>query len=168
MGRVGEVVEVETDGDVRVDLGGEDLVTADGFAGAGDDAPPLPGDAAALVDGVSSGGYQVAGYDDETPKAAAGGERRMYARDPAGVVTSEIHLKGDGSIEITSLASGGAKVTVKPGGNVVIEGAQDVTGDITADGEITAKGASAATLVTLSGLKIPSPFGPLGPPIPGN
>lgn len=173
------MVEVEGDGNVRVNLGGDDLVTAEGFAGAGDDAPPLPGDSVALAEGVGSGGHQVAGYDDTTAKTAAGGERRMYARDPNGAVVAEVHARGDGSIEITSLISGGAQVTVKPDGTVVISGATEITGDLDVDGttritgdadvdgEVKAK-ASGGQFVTLTGLMIPSPFGPLGPPIPGS
>lgn len=173
MGRVAAVITVEADGNVRCDLGGGDTVTADGFADAGSDCPPLPGDTVALEEGVGVGGYQVSGYHDETAKKAEGGEKRHYARDTDGSPVAEIHIKGDGTVEVTSLVAGGAKVTVKPDGTVDVEGDVTVTGsigvggDAEADGEVKAK-AGGAQFVTLTGLKVPTPFGPQGPPIPGN
>lgn len=117
MGRVGVVTAVEDDGAVRCDLGGEDSATADPFAPAGDDAPPLTGDDVALSEAPGAGGYQVTGFGDATDKKAAGGEKRIYARDPDGAPVAEVWCKGDGSISIEQLTSG-ASVLIDPEGNV--------------------------------------------------
>lgn len=105
MGRVGTVVEVEPDGDARLDMGGGDLVTAEHYGDAGDDSHPLPGDSAATVDGEQIGSRVATGYWDASAQKAGAGEKRFYSRDSGGAVVAEIYLKADGSIEITGNAA---------------------------------------------------------------
>ena len=90
---------------VKLDFGGDDNATAEHFADAGDDSVPLAGDAVATSEGVGENAEQVTGYADETPKKALLGEKRIYARSPAGAVVAEIWLKGDGTIAIQTDAA---------------------------------------------------------------
>lgn len=153
MGRdVGEVVTVEADGAVRCDLGGGDVVTAEPFGPAGDDSPPLPGDSAALTRSPGAGRRQVSGYSDGTERKAAGGERRLYSRDADGNPVAEVWLKADGSVEATSLSGNGSM-------------SMDPSGVVSASGDVVANAGSAGQ-IKLTTLRVPSPFGPLGPPIP--
>jgi hypothetical protein len=99
------------------------LLTAEHYASSGEDAPPLPGDSVALEDSAGAGRQQVSGYiDTKNPSAAAPGERRTYARDAnTKEPVAEIWMKGDGSILITVLKSGGAPITVKSDGPVLVQ-----------------------------------------------
>ncbi len=111
MGLVAEVVDVESDGNVKVDPGGGDALIADHFGPSGDDSPPLPGDNVALTDGSETGTQQATGYSDpDNDGVAAQGEKRSYARSPAGTPVAEVYLKGDGSIVIKSLLPGGGTI----------------------------------------------------------
>lgn len=146
--------------EVKVDLGGE-LATLEHFASPGEDSPPLPDvDVAAVADGVGTGALQSAGYaDTKNPGKAEPGERRTYARNSSGTVTAEIWSKANGDVEIKSIASGG---------KIILNGVEiDQQGNIKAPAEITAMGMTPATAVTVSKHMVPSPFGPLGPPLPG-
>lgn len=100
MGQVAEVVDVEDDGNIKVDLGGGDTAIADYFQAAGEDSPPLPADTVALVDGPETGTVQVTGFADETERVAEPGEKRTYARDSSGTVVGVLYLKGDGTYEV--------------------------------------------------------------------
>ncbi len=123
MGRAATVIDVEADGDIRCDEGGDDPLTADGYQPAGDDSPPRAGDEVGLADGVETGGAQVIGYNDDTTKKAAKGEKRIYSRTLAdGTVVAEVYLKGDGTIVLESLIPGGAKISLLPGGDVLLGG----------------------------------------------
>jgi len=125
MPTVAQVVEVESGGKIKVNAGGKNnTLTVEQWQDPGTDAPPLPGDYVALTDGPGTGERQAVGSDDGTQKKAAGGENRIYGRDANGALVSEVWLKGDGSIEITSLKSG-AKVTITTGGVIEINGASD-------------------------------------------
>lgn len=125
----GEYRAAEEDGpEVTVELGAQieggesDPADADHFSSAGDDSPPLPGDWALLVDLESEPAeeqFAVAGYSDDTEKKAAPGERRLYARNPAGEVVSEVFLTGDGTMTLTNTA---ATVTVAPDGAITLSG----------------------------------------------
>lgn len=85
--------------DVKVDPGGNAIVTCHDFSPGGIDAPPLPGDLAAVMEVESSGDSIVVGYlDQKNASVAGGGEFRIYARDADKNVVVEIHLKGDGSV----------------------------------------------------------------------
>ncbi len=105
--------------ETEVDLGGGDVATADHYGAAGEDSPPLPEDTALLVplegDAESMG---AAAYTDDTERKALKGEKRIYARDSDGTVVSEVHLKGDTSIEITQV--GGSTVVIAADGSVTV------------------------------------------------
>lgn len=157
MGRLGEVLDFERaeDGpETKVDCGGGEIITAAHFDSAGVDAPPLPGDTAALEDSTGTGAQQVSGYQDtQNEGAASPGEVRFYARNSAGAIMAELWLKGDGTIEFSNLAGAGK---LNPDGSAEINGAKvTLTGDV-----ITASGVSLQNHLT------PSPFGPIGPPTP--
>lgn len=146
--------------EVKVDRGGNDVVTADHFDGAGVDAPPLPIDKAALVDGPGSGTAMAVGYrDTKNAGKAAPGEYRVVARAPDGTIVLEFWGKANGDLEITS---------IKPGGKVTINGLTiDQDGNLVTPGEVTAKASSPATSVTLSRHVHNSGTGPTTPPTPG-
>ena len=81
--------------DIRVDMGGGDIATADHVADSGDDSCPIPGVDLAIVDEVSGEGNLLAGgYADpnNAPKTAPG-EKRIYCRDENGVEVAELWFK---------------------------------------------------------------------------
>lgn len=138
----GQIVEVELyeDGDVKGDGGGDDRATRDHFSCPGDDAPPLPGDDAAAMDVPGAGAAVMVAYADETEKAAAPGEKRIYARAPDGSVVAEFHLKGDGSWTISNLlAPVGGVMSCAADGTITINGVDfSPTGDVSTAGEVSA------------------------------
>lgn len=142
--------------EVTVEIAGSDVTdAAEHFANSGDDAPPLPGDFAALSDAPGKGSRRVGGYvDPKNQGKALGGEKRIYARTPDGILIAEIWIHGDGMIEIK-----GGRYKI---GSVEI----DSDGNITTPGEITAKAGTPA-MVTLTQHKHPTGTGPSGPAIPG-
>jgi hypothetical protein len=137
-GRLGTVVAVErvdVDGvptvQVQVDLGDEEIVTAEHLGAPGEDALPLVGDEAMVQECEGAGATFCTGYAD--PKNAGGaqeGEHRRYARDDQGTLVCEVWLKRDGTIALRSVAAG-SKVDLN---GVLI----DQQGNLTAPGEITA------------------------------
>ncbi|HET9954091.1 MAG TPA: hypothetical protein VFQ61_06290 [Polyangiaceae bacterium] len=168
MGRLAEVIAFERAVDegahveqVKVDPGGDAITSADHVAAAGDDAPPLPGDYAQLVDSVGAGGEAAVGYNDpRNPGKAKPGEKRIYARSSDGAEVAEIWLKGSGSITVEN---GAGSWTLADDGTVTINGVTiDPSGNITAPGEVTAKSS-----VKLSTHMHPTAMGPSGAPTPG-
>ena len=166
MALVAEVKDVEVDGNVKGDLGGDDSFVAEHFADSGEDSPPLPGDSMAVEDGPGEGTMQVTGYHDPVGanREAVPGEKRTYSRSAAGVKVAEVYLKGDGTITIRSLlAPAGGTFEMDPAtGEITLNGKATVD----ALGEVTAK-TDVAGGVSLTGHMTPSPMGPLGPPVPG-
>jgi hypothetical protein len=157
MGRLGEVLDyevTESGPETKVDVGGGEIFTAGHYDSAGVDAPPLPGDTAAIEDSTGTGAQQVSGYQDTQNDATAEpGEFRFYARNPAGVIVAEVHLQGDGTIEFSNAAGSGK---MNPDGSCEINGATiTITGDVQ-----TALGVSLDLHVH------PSATGPTGPPTP--
>lgn len=173
MGRVAIVLSfergTEKDGtprvDVKCDPGGGANITAEHFTAAGEDAPPLPGDAVSLGESNGSGLEVATGYQDpKNAGKAEPGEHRVYARNPDGTVMCEIHLKGAGAIELSN-----DKGHFKLGADGVadINGAKiDTQGNITTPGDVTAM--SLAAPVKLSTHLHPTGMGPSGPPTPGS
>jgi hypothetical protein len=151
--------------DVKADLGGGDNVTLDHFAPPGVDALPLPGDAAAIGDGAGTGRAQATGYNDpKNAGRAKPGELRVYGRDPDGNIVNEVWLQGSGEVLIEN-AEGTFHMAVD--GKVTINGVTiDTQGNITAPGEVTAKGGTPVP-VNLSTHLHPTGTGPSGPPQPG-
>lgn len=174
-GSVAHVVDAKrttTDGvpgvDVRVDLGGGHIVTAEHFGDLGDDSLPLPGDVAIIVPGDGTGTWQIVGYGDPATLTKAGaGEKRVYSRSAPGVAAAHVWAKADGTIVIEGLLSGG-KIEMDLLGVIDLNGVKiDKSGNLSAPGEVTAMAATPATAVNLSTHQTPSPMGPLGPPLPG-
>jgi hypothetical protein len=153
-------------GEVKIDAGANEIATVEHFGNCGDDAPPLQGDVAALEDSVGAGGEQATGYlDIRNEGKAAQGEKRIYARDKDGNVVAEIWLKGSGSITIEN---GSGHVTIGDDGNVDINGVKiDTDGNLVAKGEVTAKGETPGTAVSLSTHLHNSAMGPVSPPTAG-
>lgn len=109
--------------DTKLDPGGGANVTAPHFASPGDDSHPLPGDYVLGVRVPGSGTWAAAGYlDPKNSGAAQAGEKRLYARDAAGVEIVQLHLKADGTATLfndsgsVTLQPDGSAVSVSPGG----------------------------------------------------
>lgn len=124
--------------DVKVNPGGTPNVTAEHFSAPGDDSHPLPGDYVALNDGSGTGREDALGYLDtlNDPKALAG-DKRIYARDSAGVAVVDVWLKNTGEA-ITANENG--SVTLRPDGGSIVA-TPNSTFDAKSDGSI--KGANA-------------------------
>ena len=157
MGRTAVVLEFDRseDGpDVKADPGGGANVTAPHYSAPGDDSAPLPGDVVAMSRSNGTGAEHVTGYHDgKNDGIAKAGEKRIYARDPAGVVVAEVYLQGDGTILFKNASGAG---TLNPDGSMTLNGAKvTLTGDV-----ITASGVSLDLHVH------PTPMGPSGPPTP--
>jgi hypothetical protein len=144
---------------VTLDPHGAALDEAEHYAPAGDDAPPLPGDFAAVDAAPGRGNQRTTGYVDPKNKGQAlPGEKRIYSRTPDGSVAGFVWFHGDGLVEIKGLAAG---ERYKIG---VVE--IDAQGNITTPGEITAR-AGGAGKVTLTKHIHPTGTGPSGTPTPG-
>ena len=104
MGLIGSFLELTrtTDSDaevteVKVDLGGNDLLTAQHYQPSGFDAHPLPDDYILLAPGPEAGSYVIAGYlDGKNANVSRPGDLRLYVRDGNGAVKGELHLTNDG------------------------------------------------------------------------
>jgi hypothetical protein len=109
IGRVLSFARVVRDGsfleDVKIKPGGRQPLTPEHTSSPGDDAPPLSSDYAVAVPTEGTGRASAVGYVDPVNEGkAAPGEKRLYSRDPNGVVQAEVHLKGDGSVEVKNSA----------------------------------------------------------------
>jgi hypothetical protein len=149
---------------VKADTGGT-TASLDHFAPPGVDALPLPGDAAAIGDGAGTGRAQSTGYNDpKNAGRALPGEHRIFARDPDGNVVAEVWVKGSAHIVIEN-AEG--TIELRADGTIDLNGVTiDPQGNITAPGEVTAKGGTPAP-VNLSTHTHGSGTGPTTPPTPG-
>ncbi len=133
----------------KIDLGGGYIISPQLFLSPGEDSRPLPGDSLAGLPLRAAGRFVGVGAADPVNTGiAAAGEVRRYSRDSDGVIQATVHLKEDGSIEITSVAGGSSFVMgaggsisgtngagsfeLEAGGDFVINGAT-----ISAAGEIT-------------------------------
>lgn len=168
--------------EVKVDAGGGDTTTPQHFAPAGDDAHPLAGDYAAIVDVPRSGSTVTAGYlDPKNAQSAKPGEKRIYSRNESGEQVAEVWLQNDGTItssndkgSSTLAADGSIKginengsFELQAGGNFVVNGVIiDPNGNITTPGTLNADDVTADNEnVTLSTHGHP---GDGQPPTPGS
>lgn len=124
MGRIAKVLEfirgAGGKSDTKCDPGGGAVRQAPHAQQPGDDAHPLPGDYAVLVEVPQSGGFAAVGYvDPNNAQTAAPGERRIYARTADGQQVVELWLKADGSARLSN-ASG--HLELQAGGTVDING----------------------------------------------
>lgn len=168
LGNVTGVERVEVEGTptirVEVDLGDEELVTAEHLSPSGVDAPPLVGDEVMLQPCEGHGATFCCSYaDPKNAGVAEDGEYRTYARDDEGTPVCEVWLKKDGTVAVRNIKSG-SKIDLN---GVLI----DQQGNLTAPGEITAKvGTPDAPQpgVKLSTHLHPTGVGPTSPPTPGS
>lgn len=132
MGRIAKFIELIRSTALsysKGDIGGGDVLRAENFSGAGDDSVPLPGDYAIFVETPESGSYVCVGYIDmKNTKAAAAGEKRIYARSLDGAQIVQLHLKNTGE---ASLLNDSGYLTLESGGDVLINGVR-----ITSTGQI--------------------------------
>ncbi len=107
--------------DVKVTLGGEHNLTFDHFSAPGDDSHPLPDDYVIGDPSAQTGRYSAKGYVDpkNVPKANAG-EKRIYARNSAGVEIVEIWLKADGT---ATMVNAQGSVTLSAAGAITLQNA---------------------------------------------
>lgn len=141
-------------------------VTAEHYAPPGVDAPPLEGDTAAHIPGTGSGRLAVVGYMDTANEGvAAPGEFRVYSRSSAGEVMAYVWLQGDGTVDVR-VGDDGASLTLKPSGDVVINGVTiDPSGNVSTPGDVTVMSSTAP--VAVSTHLHPTAMGPSGSPTPG-
>jgi hypothetical protein len=170
-------VERTTDDDgtpvtiVRVDLGGDDPISAELALAPGDDSPPLAGDVASTTGDGGTGTEFATGFQDtKNAGTAQPGEKRFYGRDADGNVVNEYWLKGDGSVSITNKAGGsivmGADGVISLNGfKIDLSGNAATPGKVDVDGEVTAMAQGAA--IELSQHVHPDAMGGTAPPTPG-
>jgi len=128
--------------DVKVDLGGGELVQAEHFAPSGDDSPPLPADYAYVAPSSRTGSAAALGYSDEVnEKTALPGEVRRYARNEDNEVVSQIHQRRDGSIAILN---DGAAFNIAPDGSTTLEVGAGLF-QMAASGDVTINGVTIST-----------------------
>lgn len=163
--------------DVKSDLGGGDVVTAQHFAPAGDDSMPLSSDYEAIISLVRQRGTAVVGYiDPRSAQTAGAGEKRIYSRDSSGSQVAQVWLKSDGQIVlnnssgmITMAANGTITlngVVIDPSGNISAPGNADFAGDVTA-ASVTADKIEALTSLVAALYELVGHTHPAGTP-PGN
>lgn len=147
MGRIGVVEKFEANTDegemvdvVTVDIGGGALISIPHAGVPGDDSPPLNGDYVVMVSHPGGVGEIAVAYADPTnPRGAAQGERKINARNAAGVIIASIWMKGDGSITAVgpagefSIAADGSITLENSAGSISLAagGAVDINGNLT-------------------------------------
>ena len=146
--------------DVKVNLGGTEVVQAEHFSPSGDDSPPLSEDRAYVGETQRSGMWAALGYLDSTQKVSEPGECRRYARSTEGSVVSVIHQRNDGSVEISNDIG---TITLDPSGNIILNGVTiDPAGNLIAtslSAPIVTAGAVSLGTHTHSGGAVPPPDG---------
>jgi hypothetical protein len=140
--------------EIKVDSSG-DATTHDHYQPPGEDSPPLPGDYAVLVESDDGAGEEkIVGYSDPVNEGVAEpGERRQYARDADGNVVVSIHMKADGSLEISNE---NGSLTLEVDGSVSASGDLSVAGDLTVGGSVIADGSVTAGADVVAGNAVPA------------
>lgn len=89
--------------DVKLDLGGKDILSATHAQGSGDDAYPLPGDYPVSVWIERSGGLVTVGFvEPDATQAAQPGDRRMYSRTAQRAEAAQVWIKNDGTVLVSN------------------------------------------------------------------
>ena len=84
--------------DVKVDVGGGDILTAEYTHPSGDDSFPLPGDYPSAIRIPRSGRILVVGFvETDAQQKALAGDKRLYARNSDREEVVELWLKSDGT-----------------------------------------------------------------------
>ena len=148
--------------EVKVDLGGNNVVTAVYYPDLCEDAFPFEGDYAFVESSAGRGNWVATGFLDPklAPLAQNAGERVVFSRSAQGVVAAKLHLKTDGTIVVNDGA-----VVIGADGSITTEGSITAQGDVTANGEVTAKADTVP--IPLSTHVHPTGVGPSGPPQAG-
>ena len=157
--------------EIKGDVGGGDIRTAEHYGPAGDDSVPLLTDKAIGVEIPRSGGIAIVGYlDPLNDGVAQAGEKRIYARElSSGDIVCNIYLKANGSI---IGANDNGSFELKTGGDFIINGLTiDNSGNISGTGTISMGGDITSGVISLPGHKHPilsgsSSPGPTGPSVP--
>ncbi len=107
IGKLLSFVRAERNGaklsDIKIDVGGGEVLTAELAQGSGDDAVPLPDDYAMTVRAPGSGRLVVVGYvEPDAEQTAIAGERRLYSRDETRAEVAQFHLKNDGTAVLSN------------------------------------------------------------------
>lgn len=120
-GVVTSVTKTDDGYELEVDMGAGVTIPVEHYDEPGGEHPPFPGDYVNVVHGHGKGNYRATGYSRSgNEPVAASGEHRLFSRDAAGNITGSLHLRSDGSLEITA-----AKVTIN---GVLIEQDGTMTG----------------------------------------
>jgi len=105
--------------DVKIDIGGGDVLTAEYTHPSGDDSFPLPDDYVSLVRIPRSGRVLVLGFvETDAEQKAEAGDKRIYARDASRVEMAEVWLKSDGTVVV---ANDNGSFTLRPDGSQIGE-----------------------------------------------
>lgn len=107
MGRVAFSIDIERVEDdekitlVKIDLGGNNVISPEFYTSPGVDSAPMDGDYVATSSAPGNSGQSAVGTIDPINGGVAGkGEVRLYARDEDGNTIIALYLKSDGTIEI--------------------------------------------------------------------
>lgn len=102
--------------DVKVDLGGGEILTAEYTHPSGDDSFPLPGDYPSLIKIPKSGRVLVIGLvETDASQKSQSGDKRIYARNSDRLEVVELWLKSDGT---ATLDNANGSVVLSPDGSI--------------------------------------------------
>lgn len=121
MGRIGRLlsfIRVERNGaklsDVKVDIGGGEVLTGEHVHPSGEDAFPLPDDQVVAIPVAQTGRIVIVGYvEPDAVEKALAGEKRIYSRNGDRVEVVELWLKADGT---ATLSNENGRYTLFPDG----------------------------------------------------
>lgn len=152
MGIIARVIQIENGDDEEIIQTVEahygENKFCDQYSQSGDDAPPLPEDRVLLIE-VEGSGNCVSIGSLAISTGAKPGERVIYSRDEDGNVVAKIHLKNDGSMEITGdkdidlSIKGSMSVTIEGDSEIVTKGKATIQGnDVLIKGKVKVEGAT--------------------------
>jgi len=113
--------------DVKIDVGGGDILTAEYTHPSGDDSFPLPDDYVSAVRIPRSGRILILGFvESDAQQKALKGDKRIYARNENREEMIELWLKSDGTATLNNangsftLSPDGKFVTTNPNGTYTL------------------------------------------------
>lgn len=155
MGRVGNILDIEqnsTDGthttDIKIDVGGGEVIRAPQAAPAGIDCTPLTTDKAITSSAPGDSGQNVVGYVDPKNPSKSDGVY-LYSRSADGSPVADVWLKSDGSVVVTT---SGATIEATAAGAVTVEGASGGKIAIEVTGAVSMTNAAGFILLDASGV----------------
>lgn len=110
MGRVGNIQSITdvVDGDdklveLKIDIGGGEIITVPLYSAAGIDSKPCLDDYVVCAETVGYSGQSAVGFlDRQNVSGAKEGEIRIVGRGESGPEVSEIYLKNDGGMSLNN------------------------------------------------------------------